>query len=427
MKKFLVLIFLGILGCDDETRISQITKIDMTTVESLYLYTSENGQSINTLYQIDGEGNTFPVRFMDALDMEVKVTTENVEYVENINDQYFAVGFKDSSGNNRIDAYLIDKKIGKAISLKKAGLPQYNITKKYNFILKAETLYYLTESAHSSLDYNLTKVDIASGSAGTTKKVDLGDLEIERMHGINEDGNLLCEALAAKQAQINFLYKTNGEIEELESKHSFIAQEKFFYSAGGGESRSTYKALSLDENNNAQYSDYTLIGLDSDGSDSWEAKVSTNEYDNIVFEYSGETYFLATGRNSYSTATEIYLLDGEKEEISVASGILKAEFDSVYKVAQNEEFLYVDGVKGNDPRFIKINVNDWSKQNSYDAMKDYSIQSMVAREEFISFTGKINATEENVLGKLDLATGEIEILKRDTDSNITIGSLVKIK
>ena len=399
MKRGLTVVLAALVlltGC--ELRYRDISKLDITDAESLYLVpeaTTEEAAARdvegNVMFKITKEGIVIEVTFTNDKGKTESTEKLNPTAIYHANDEYFIVVY-DNYVNGRQMSHLVSKATGTVYSLENVGAP-YGPTgdfKNHPVVLSdgRNNLYYSTAEYGNGITYELYCVNVSNPEKVTAKPLTgPQDNEIYAF-AVDAAGNVVYD------------YYPNG------TRLAF---------AVGGFANCNDASYWTAPDGKLYYADREMVyRLDIKGKE-----VSKTEYGNVDI-YTDNSYYLTSGGRAYILVTIGYL-EGQLIEVYNPEGkphLVEGvpSLTNIQAVTQSEEELFIAGESDGEPRVIRVNPMTGAWSDLY-TPGDYEVYNMV----YAGGRLTVNALRMNdgaiIMGELD-GTGKMKVLDETSNSKV---------
>lgn len=451
MKKILFLLLAGCLfvSCpqpshdiDTSERPERtFSKVDIVDAHTLYVaVVGEGDESVGTLYSVKDGGEAKEVSFSDA--NGVAVTSPEVAYVLNVNDEYVLMEFRvalKSSWDSKMHRFLIliRKSDGVVLSMDSAGHPR----------VSGEEIPYIQSNnkflclfTHPVSDWNddgyYADYNDSNNDDIILKRIDLATLEVKAMtldndsyyYGdtfyIDADGNV-AYTFQIKRDEYSWRYSDTFRFIRASGGYASIVGEPVFSHSGKIFAWGTVVETALNTSNPTSRNRLSAISIDGEG------KAVHDEYtwsSNSSYDHGLDGDFLTSGVNTFfirksTDDVRLYKINDSPKAIVKVSAELNDRFtrDSI-KVAISNNFLYVSGANATSHDYEVARMNLSSGAIDYKDLSTHEVLSITATDTSVVFTGNEFLTGSFVVGEMNWDTGVVTKLHTSSP-----GELVRLE
>ena len=394
MKRGLTVVLAALVlltGC--ELRYRDISKLDITDAESLYLVPEAEARGTgNVMFKITKEGAVVEVSYTSNSGKKASTKSLKPDAIYHANDEYMIVVFRYNI------ACLVSKKTGAVYSLENVGAP-YDSPSMY-----VNSSPVLSDGKNNIyFVYNFPLVD-NSGKFGELFRIDVSNPEKVFAKPLTAPNDKYVTSFAV-DAVGNVFYRddVNG---------ADVGRLAF---ADGGYENLNINSCWTAPDGKLYYADREMVyRLDIKGKE-----VSKTEYGNVDI-YTDNSYYLTSGGRAYILVTIGYL-EGQLLEVynpegkpDLVEGV--PVLTNIQAVTQSEEELFIAGESNDEPRVIRVNPVTGAWSDLY-TPGDYEVYNMV----YAGGRLTVNAMRMNdgaiIMGEFD-GTGKMNVLDEKSNSKV---------
>lgn len=423
---------------DSDDNLSSLASMNITDAKNIFIRTgsgsgtanssgidsatrSPSNNNTNRLYKINNAGMIDEVSFFDKNHKKIELRRYDLELcpvlIENINENYIAVGFSDiyqaSSNAIWLQAAIIARKSDGAI-FKLINIPDCQYLNNYvgwgfvknSRLFKSDNfgnIYYINQGweewdgdKHTIIRSGITKISV-SGSNLTSKIITPTTDSSFYAFDIDSAGNIVYVGWSQlTNEQVNRLRFSAGNYKNVPAYSTIWAEQdgKFHY---------------IDTTNNQDVKMINPETLESEPYGSFPVWV--NAWDVYKVSLQGYTYLISSGG-----ILEVYNSTAEPRTIALGGLVIS----NIFGVAATENYYYIAGKDSSSNCFL-IKVVPGGTSYTTILGSGYQVYAFSASEtDGITFNALDTSTMKKVLGKVSINGGEPTILDSENDNTQVI-------
>lgn len=418
-------------GDDSEDNLSSLASMNITDAKSVFISTSSGAQnsssmkvagksssnsSTNHLFKINNHDVIEEVSFFDKNHKPIALQLNGSKlvpvFLENINDDYIAVGFRyDFDANSAFfylqTAILVRKSDGAIFKL--SNIPNCGILNNYyggyiktGGLFKTDSagnIYYISESRDEWSDdkhYHsypgITKISVSGSNLTSTIITPSTDTEVNYFD-VDDSGNIVYSAWVQLTSETVIRLRT---------------------SSGTYRNVPTYSTVWKEQDGKFHYIYEQDVKMINPNNFESEIYGSFAEYPSAWADYKvslqGYTYLMSNGG-----ILEVYNPGASPRTISLA-GIT---FNYIYGVSATDNYYYIAG-KDNSSNCFLIKVTPGGTSYSNILGNDYQVYAFaVSESDGITFNALRTSDMKKVFGKVSINGGAVTIIDSESDTQVT--------
>ena len=415
-------------GSDDDYAFDKLAFLNITDAKSVYIKSGYNnkvsglnkvlkssGNSMDKLMKITDSGVIADVQMLDKEHKAINIEDlgGNPALIQNINDEYFVIGFGDDFGRGSLDrnireSYLCRKSDGAVYKLKYDPTTGFCISdflnneyiKKDNYhnlyyVGSDGETYYSKNSGFKIVKLNLSDMSSIVISPSTDKY--FSHFEVDNI------GNIVYSAESISSTFVCRVKATSGAVATLPQD----AMYGFWKNVVGDINFVTYedssykiKKVTVQPENTITFDFYGI------------ANDSINSIDSYKIDIANYTYII---NRPNGTIQEVYNPLATPRSI-ILNGLA---IDSIFTCASGDNYYFIAGRDSSSNCFL-AKVTPGSDENVKLINSGYEIYSMVVDESSeVTFNALRMADGKRVLGQVPINGGPVIILDEENDMEVT--------